>query len=299
MGAEGMRVLLIANPGARNGEELLKPVLAKFREGGARPDVHHAESREAVSEDIIAKAPDYDAVAVCGGDGSLNAAARGVYESGLPLGVIPLGTANDLARTLALPLEPEAAVAVMLGGAMREIDLGFVNERPFFNVASIGMSVELAQTLNRTGLKKRFGRLGYALGALQIALSARPFVARFEADGRKYRTRSYQIAIGAGRCYGGGMAVSDEASPDDGVLRYYSIEAKTIWRLAAMARSFRDGAMSEISEVRDGGAGEMLVKTRKPRSVNADGELITKTPARFTIRRKAVKVFVNNEGESQ
>ena len=76
-----------------------------------------------------------------------------------------MGTANDLARTLGIPDDLEAAADVILAGHRRRIDLGTVNGQPFFNVASIGLSAELAQPFG--GMKRRWGRPGYALAALR------------------------------------------------------------------------------------------------------------------------------------
>ena len=84
---------------------------------------------------------------------------------GLPLGVLPMGPANDLARTLGVPTDLDAAARVIAEGHTRRIDLGLVNREPFFNVASIGLSAELAQELTRE-IKRRFGGLGYGLVAL-------------------------------------------------------------------------------------------------------------------------------------
>lgn len=285
------RLLLLANPNARSGSERLEEAVSRFKNQGAEVTVHSSESREAVSDDIIRMAGDYDAGVVCGGDGSLNAAARGFMESGLPMGLIPLGTANDLARTLNIPLVPGAAADVVLAGEVRKIDLGMVNDLPFFNVASIGLSVSLAETLNETDLKKRWGRLGYAIGALKVATRARPFSAEIDMDGSTQKLKSYQIAIRNGRHYGGGMVVEKDAAIDDEHLALYSLEMKSVWRLAGMLKSFRDGHHGAYNEVRTRGGSEFDIRTKKPRSVNADGELVTKTPAHFRIMPKAVTVF--------
>ena len=82
-----------------------------------------------------------DLVVIVGGDGTVNAALRGLMETGLPLGILPLGTANDLARTLRIPADPSAAAAVIIGGQMRRIDVDQVNDQFFINVASMGLSV--------------------------------------------------------------------------------------------------------------------------------------------------------------
>src|SRR3546814_14081498 len=126
-----------------------------------------------------------------GGDGSISSAAPAVIESGLPLGIIPAGTANDLARTLSIPLDFAAAADVIVEGHSRRIDVGTVHGHAFFNVASIGLSSELAQTLD-PATKKRVGRLGYAVAALRVILAVQRFRARIRRTGGSRGGRPHQ-----------------------------------------------------------------------------------------------------------
>ena len=231
-----------------------------------------------------------DCAIVGGGDGTINAAAFGVIEAGLPLGILPMGTANDLARTLGIPFDLDGAADVIADGITRRIDLGIVNGEPFFNVASLGLSAELAQKLTRD-IKRRWGRLGYALVALNVLAHAKPFRATIASDTETVHVRTLQIAVGNGRFYGGGNAVEKDATIDDQHLDLYSLELDRAWKLALMARSFRYGQHGAWEEVRAVRAQEFDIRTRRPRPVNADGEIVTQTPAHFSIRPAAVTVF--------
>ncbi|HEV2557168.1 MAG TPA: lipid kinase [Microvirga sp.] len=284
------RALLIVNAKSRNGATHLKQAVAALEANGIEPVHRDCGTRDELAPLIAREGRDVDLVAVGGGDGTLNAAALGVLDIGRPLGVLPMGTANDLARTLGIPPDLDAAARIIAGGRTRSIDLGLVNGEPFFNVASIGLSAELAQNLTRD-IKRRWGRFGYGLVALQVLSRARPFSAIISSSEGTVRVRTLQIAVGNGRYYGGGNAVEASAAIDDQHLDLYSLEVKRAWKLALMARSFRYGEHGAWEEVRAVRAREFEVRTRRPRPINCDGEIVTYTPARFTIRPGAVTVF--------
>jgi YegS/Rv2252/BmrU family lipid kinase len=287
-------VLLLHNPKARQGGGALETVRARLRAGGLAVTVEPFANLPEIARDIARLRDSADAVVVCGGDGSISAAAPAVIESGLPLGIIPAGTANDLARTLAIPLDFAAAADLVVAGRTRRIDVGMVNGHAFFNVASIGLSSELAQRLDPE-TKKRFGRLGYALAALRVLASARRFRARIVEKGSGTPVRTYQIAVGNGRLYGGGNVVAESAAIDDGRLDLYSLEMPNLWRMALMARAFRTGTHGAWKEVRTARCVEFDVETRRPMPVNTDGEIVTATPAHFRVLPAAVAVFAPPE----
>ena len=284
------RALLIVNAKSRSGGSQLDAAIERLEANGIEPVHLECGRREDLSPLIVKNAADVDCAVVGGGDGTLNAAAFGVIEAGLPLGILPLGTANDLARTLDIPSDLDGAAKVIAEGRTRSIDLGIVNGQPFFNVASIGLSAELAQQLT-TEIKRRFGRLGYGLVAMKVLAQARPFRATIVSESETARVSTLQIAVGNGRFYGGGNAVEKDAAIDDQNLDLYSLEFERAWKLALMARSFRYGEHGAWSEVRAIRAEEFDIRTRRPRPVNADGEIVTQTPAHFSIRPRAVKVF--------
>jgi YegS/Rv2252/BmrU family lipid kinase len=284
------RALLIVNAKSRSGAAQRDIAVERLKDHGIEPVHVDCGRREDLSPLIVKHAKDVDCAIVGGGDGTLNAAAFGVIEAGLPLGILPFGTANDLARTLDIPFDLDGAAQVIADGHTRKIDLGIVNGEPFFNVASLGLSAELAQQLTRD-IKRRYGRFGYALVALKVLAQARPFRATIYSENEATRVRTLQIAVGNGRFYGGGNAVEKDATIDDHHLDLYSLELDRAWKLALMARSFRHGRHGAWNEVRAVRAKEFDIRTRKPKAVNADGEIVTQTPAHFSIRPAAVTVF--------
>jgi YegS/Rv2252/BmrU family lipid kinase len=287
----GPGLLVLRNPAARRGDRDLEPARRRLVAAGFELREIAPTRRDDVATAVLAHRGCVEAVVVAGGDGSLNAAAPALVASELPLGIIPLGTANDLARTLAIPSDPAAAADVVVRGRTTALDLGSVNGRPFFNVASIGLSAELARTLT-SDEKRRWGRLGYASAGLRVLARARPFHARISHAGVTAEVVTLQVAVGNGRHYGGGNVVAARAAIDDGRLDLYSLEFKNVWKLALMLRAFRQGVHGAWREVRTLRGVAFDVATRRPRSVNADGELITKTPAHFRVHPAALRVFV-------
>jgi YegS/Rv2252/BmrU family lipid kinase len=285
------RALFIVNRKARSGLRAIDDVMQVLEAGGV--DIVEAEmaGRDQVCAEIREEAGGIDLVVLGGGDGTLNAAAPALVETGLPLGILPLGTANDLARTLGLPADPVAAASVIVAGQTRAVDLGEVNGIFYFNVASIGFSARLARGLTAEA-KRRWGTVGYALAALQLLSESRPFVVEIDHDGRTERALTIQVSVGNGRYYGGGLAVEESARADDGRLDVYSLEVPHWWHLILLAPALRRGTQRNSRYVRSFATTELSLRTRRRHEVNADGELVTSTPAHFRIHPAAIQVFV-------
>lgn len=294
----GRRALFLVNTKARRGREPVEPILARLKAGGLDVTVEPFEALPELARDIVRLRKMADLVIVCGGDGTVSSAAVAVMESGLPMGIMPMGTANDLARTLNIPMDLEEAADVIAAGHTRKVDVGTVNGHAFFNVASIGLSTELAQSLDPQ-TKKRWGRLGYAIAASRVLTKVRPFKATITEKGESIRVSTYQIAVGNGRHYGGGNVVEETAAIDDGHLDLYSLELTNVWKLALMLRSFRSGRHGAWKEVRTARCVEFDIETDRPRPVNTDGEIVTQTPAHFKVHPAAISIFAPSAaGES-
>jgi len=284
------RALLLLNPQARRGQEAIIPIVERLEAGSLLVTVETFEALPEIARDIIRLRHITDLLVVCGGDGSVSSAAMAAMESGLPMGIIPMGTANDLARTINIPMDLLQAADVIAGGNTRLIDVGTVNGHAFFNVASIGLSTELAQGVDPI-VKKRFGTLGYALAAMKVLTRAVRFPARICVNGSAIEVETYQIAVGNGRHYGGGNVVEEKAEIDDGHLDLYSLEVTNLWKLALMLPSFRSGKHGAWREVRTARSVEFDIETATSMPVNTDGEIVTSTPAHFTVHPKAISIF--------
>lgn len=284
------RILLCSNPRSRRAADLLG---AAQRVLAGRSQIRTAEStdRGQLNELIRRHAAECDLVVIAGGDGSLNAAAPALLETGLPLGVLPFGTANDLARNLGIPQDPQAAAEVVLSGAWRAIDIGTANGRPFFNAAHIGLAVQAASLLDASN-KRALGKLAYPLALARALVRMRPFRVWLGTAAGEKAMRSIAIGVGNGRFYGGGMVIEQAASIDDGRLDLYSVAPAGPLEMLRLAMQLPRGTFRALPHVHQGGGTELRLRTQRRMKVMADGELLTHTPVHFGVIARALQVRV-------
>ncbi|MBC6421061.1 MAG: lipid kinase [Hormoscilla sp. SP5CHS1] len=232
-----------------------------------------------------------DLVIIGGGDGTMNTAVDALVDTQLPLGILPMGTANDLARTLKIPLSIPAACQTIATGQTHYIDLGWVNGKHYFNVASMGLSVNITRSLNKR-VKRRWGILAYAIAAIRVLARSRPFRAEIRCNGQSIQVKTVQIAVGNGLYYGGGMAIASDAAIDDQRLDLYSLGINHWWEMFPLLPALRQGRLGNIDNVFTLEGTEMEVLTKKPISINTDGEITTKTPAHFRVIPRILPVLV-------
>ena len=285
------RALLFINRHARRGKQGFAQAIDILDELDFELIIVPIKRSQNLGEIIRENATNLDMVIIGGGDGTLNGIINSLVESKLPLGILPLGTANDLARTLNIPLAIADACRVIAEGHRKAIDLGRVNDHYFFNVASVGVSVEITQKLTR-GAKRRWGILAYGLTALKVIAQTRPFHATICVDGESRRVKTLQIAVGNGCYYGGGMMIANDALIDDQRLDIYSLEVEHWWQIFPLIYHLPQGRQELLPWVRTLRGRSVEILTSKPRKINTDGEIMTQTPAMFSVVPQAIEVFV-------
>jgi YegS/Rv2252/BmrU family lipid kinase len=277
-------IALLANPDSGSGEAGEVERLLQAR--------GHAFRSFAADRAAEAAAVHPDRLVVAGGDGSIGRAAEAAARAGLPLGVVPVGTANDFARALGLPTELEAAVELAAEGrATRPLDLGRVGDRPFVNAASAGLAPVAARKAR--GLKGAIGPLAYAVGALRAGLFAKPVEARVRVDTETLlEGRAWQVIVAVTGAFGGGSDV--EADPADGRLDVVAIEAGSRARLIAHGYGLRAGRVERQEGVIADTGLRVEVEARGGAGFNVDGEVLDATAAEFTIEPRAFEAVVGS-----
>jgi diacylglycerol kinase (ATP) len=285
------KALLFANVASRQGAMDLAPALEVLRAGGVRVLEERPPDVRELGAWILEHRNTADLVILGGGDGTLNAAAEALVEAGLPLGILPLGTANDLARTLEIPTRPIEASRVIAEGRTHRIDLGRVNGKHFFNVASMGLSVHVARELG-VEVKRRWGVLGYPLTLWRTLDRHRSFRAEIRCNGTRARVRTIQISIGNGRHYGGGMTIAADAAIDDGLLDVVSLAPQGLGELVLNLPALRRGQHERAARVRHWRCRDIEIWTVRSLPINTDGEVTTRTPAQVVVVPQALAVYV-------
>jgi diacylglycerol kinase (ATP) len=255
-------------------------------------------------EDAIGAAAEWSEglLLVAGGDGTINDVVNGLGRAGFPegvtLGILPAGTGNDLATTLAIPDDPKLAVDVIRQKRERRLDVARVRsegvgERFFINVATGGLGAEISDA-NDEELKKRWGKLSYLRASLEVAKNFDVRELALYLDGEERQVRAVNIAVGNCRYTGGGWPATPKANPEDGLLDVVVIETLGAGELFDLAPA----VLAETSYLDKDGvlfvrAKEIRVETQPPGlDFTVDGEVIGNEPARFSVLPQALKVIV-------
>ena len=292
------KALLLANPNARKVKKFLSEAVIYLQELGLEIIYQETESPLDFGRFIGQYQEVIDFVIVAGGDGTLNLAVEALVETGLPLAILPLGTANDLAKTLGIPFDLQLACKAIASGKKHYIDLGWVNGKYFFNVASIGLSVEIARKLTKE-VKHRWGVFAYAITAIRTILKSKLFSAEIRFEGLSTRVKTLQIAVGNGRHYGGGMTIAHDATIDDQRLDLYSLEIKNCWQLIGLLPALHLGKYQEKFGIRALSGSEMEILTSQAYPINTDGEVTAYTPALFRVIPQALTVIIPSDAKNK
>ncbi|MEM8777827.1 MAG: lipid kinase [Cyanobacteria bacterium P01_G01_bin.49] len=285
------RALLIVNRHSRKGQNSFAQAVDILNDLGFELIIVPIQTAEQLPQLVHQHGSRVDLVIVGGGDGTLNAVVDSLVAMNLPLGILPFGTANDLARTLKIPITIPQACQVIAEGQLKYIDLGWVNGKHFFNVASLGLSVDITEKLSK-GAKRRWGMLAYGLTAVQVISQTRAFRANISINGETIRVKTIQIAVGNGRFYGGGMAVAQDATIDDQRLDLYSLEIQHWWQIFPLLWRLPQGQHGNLPWVRTLEGEHLEIQTRKNLDINTDGEITTETPATFRVIPQSLGVLV-------
>jgi YegS/Rv2252/BmrU family lipid kinase len=239
-----------------------------------------------------------DTLVVAGGDGSVHTAVaalrrRGTLTAERPLGLLPLGTGNDLARTLGTPLDPADAARALLGGTARALDL-VVDDADGVVVNAVHLGIGAEAAAKAGALKDRLGVAAYAVGSVAAGVRPGGWSLRVVVDGEAVHADDEVLMVGVanGRTIGGGAALAPDAVPDDGLVDVVVATSTGPLARLGFATSLRDGehvGRDDVLVV----PGRSVTVTGEAFPVNADGELSGPVSSRtWTVQPGAWSVLV-------
>src|SRR3954462_7240287 len=292
MEIEGMPFTLLVNPVSAHGRTL-KLLPAIEQELDERRIPFRVERTRGLEDGIerALQAVEADEVpVVISGDGLVGAIGGAMAGAETPLGIVPGGRGNDLARVLGIPDDPEGAVAALLDCEPRRIDVGEVNGKRFLGIVSVGFDSEANRVANETKFLR--GNLVYAFAAIRTLIRWKPGRFTIRVDDERYRFTGYSVSVANNKAFGGGMFIAPEAELDDGEFDIVAVgEAGKLRSRASMPKVFK-GTHVEEDWVRVFRARHLELSASHPYPVYADGEHITDLPASLRVRPQALDVIV-------
>ena len=287
-----MNILVIANPVAGRGRAVaaaraVVPLLA--REGVSavlRETEAPGHAREMASR---ASREGVDRVLAVGGDGTLNEVASGLAHTTCAMAVLAAGRGNDFAGAMGLPSDPATAADVVLHGREVPTDLGLVNGRPFLTVAAIGFDAAVARRVREGGFGL-FGSNAYLAAAIWMLPTWPAPVVTIRGDFGE-RTGPYLLAAAGNTCrYGGGVHMTPNALPHDGMLECCLVRDLSRWRALRLLPQTFSGAHVRFEEVEMVQSRRITVEAGPGVYVTADGELMGEGGAEIGVDVGALRV---------
>lgn len=292
------KICVVLNPGAGTAMELqeLERVFARqLPNADVRPTARSGGAERVARQ---AAADGYDCIVAAGGDGTLNEVVNGVAQrlDDVALGLIPLGTGNDFARSADIPQELDRAIETLRAGKTRQIDLvraTTTGERFFLNISAGGFSGVVDEHLTAE-IKGSWGPLAYLRCAATALPNLHPYHATIALDDIECLSLNiFNIVVANGRYVAGGMPIAPEASIDDGLLEVVILCETSAARLALVAPRILRGVHVDDEEiVIYRRAAKVSVNPRGGMPINLDGELLGEEPVTFQVLPRALQFVV-------
>jgi diacylglycerol kinase (ATP) len=287
-----MKVLLIINPlsGGVNKHHIIKEIQALFSQQNHDMDVYETSAKQDATRVAKERATQYDAVIACGGDGTINEVINGIAEKGVPLGIIPAGTENVLAKELGIPSNYRKAAQQILRGKKCVFDLGKANKRYFALMAGIGYDAHIASQVELLPLiKNLFGSAAYPLAALKDFFNYNHPKLRVQVNGKTYT--GYFVIVANSRYYGRVFEVAHKANMQDGLLDVCIFQDLDLYNLIRYFVGVVTKKHDTFQDVHYMKAKQVRITGEHPVLAHVDCELIGKTPVEVEVCPNAITIF--------
>ena len=286
------RAALVVNTHSRRGRLLYDGARARLIAAGFTLLAEHRVDRPRDLEkcllDALGRGPDL--LVAGGGDGTISTAARVLAHRDVALGLLPLGTTNNFARTVGTPLDLDDAVAMLRGGKVIDVDLGLAGDMLFTNHVGVGLSADVMLRAPRP-LKRVAGRLAYPITALALLVRRPALRAVVRADGREHEFLTHQLYVANGGFHAG-RPITADANADDRLLVAYPVGGRSRWELLReTARNAATGHRRTLGDEPFLAVGQLWLETERPARVEVDGEPCGVTPMRIGLAANALRLM--------
>ncbi|PAD21365.1 diacylglycerol kinase [Terribacillus saccharophilus] len=293
------RARIIYNP--TSGKEAfrreLPDVLEIFEKAGYETSTHATTCEgDATAAARLAVERGYDLVVACGGDGTVNEVVSGLAEqpNRPKLGIIPVGTTNDLARALFIPRNIKRAAEIIVEGRTRKLDIGKVNDHYFMNIAGGGKLTELTYDVP-SKTKTMLGQMAYYLKGIEMLPSLRPIKVEIEYDGKWFEDEIMLFLVSNTNSVGGFEKLAPDALLDDGLFDLVILRKTNIAEFIRIASLAIRGAHLDHDLIFYTRANRIKVKPADKMQLNIDGEYGGLLPGEFVNLHQHIEYFVSEE----
>ncbi|SER70524.1 lipid kinase, YegS/Rv2252/BmrU family [Gracilibacillus ureilyticus] len=245
------------------------------------------------AEDACAE--EIDLLVVMGGDGTINEVINALVtrENRPVLHVVPLGTVNNFARAVDIPLRPQAALQLIENGVMKNVDVGKVNQQYFVNLVNVGAIAEATYHVT-TEQKSKLGSLAYLLEGLKKFREKDVFRVAIETGGDKVELEAMLVLVAVTDTFASWKNLIKEAEIDDGYFHVFVIKQLTNFEGVAMLTKLMSGSLKEQEQVEYFKVKELTITTEETKIANVDGDEGTATPLHLSILPKHLRVLTQN-----
>lgn len=290
------RYLLIVNPeaGSRRTMQALPEIDHLLRKRGAKFEFHFTDEPGHATQLVQEIGRDFDVIVSVGGDGTINEILNGMPDLDMPLGIIPIGTGNDFARSCNIPVDSVLqAVDILLKHDIKILDVGEVNGRRFINVMGLGFEGRA----NDIGQKLSFmrGAPKYILAIGFTFFSFRRIPMKVAFNDMALDQEIFLISIGNGWNVGGGLQLTPRALMDDGKFDICLVREIARRRIVTNFLKLYNGTIGDLPEIEHFRTDKLVIESEKAIPVHTDGERILPVPHRFEVSiHPAAQAMIGN-----
>jgi len=232
----------------------------------------------------------YERVVMAGGDGTVHLGANGLVNTKTSLGILPVGTGNDIAASVGLPKDFDAAAEMMLGGHIHKMDVGQIGDRVFCCVLGVGMDTAALKLINKSWMRR--GKLIYVISAIRTILTYKPRFLTVRSDDHSFNGKAFFVAATITPTYAGGIPVAPTADVEDGLMDLCIVSGMGVVKVLSIFNKMMKGKHVGQPGIELRKTTHLVIEGDEPLPITLDGELTDLvTPAEIRVLPGALSIL--------